>query len=259
MKLVGKDIPATDRWREVGASYASNIDGAYHRQRLGVIASLLPNLAGKRVIDFGCGEGVLAELAVGLGAEVVGMDIDSALLGLARKRVKAIFLRGGVELLREQKRCDVLLAANVLAYMTREEEETFYREAARLGGTLIVTHSNSLFDMFTMNAYTVAFYKEHFGVDPSALLQFHQKPERTSFNIRENPLSYGDKLTRYGFKIERMEYMNYHPKPPLLTKEDPDDMRRERPSTEGVPAWRLAFQCSMFACKALAENRTSNP
>lgn len=259
MKLIGKDITAVDRWRDVGDSYAQNITGAYHRQRLAVIKSLLADVQGKTVVDFGCGEGVLSDwlLRDANANHVTGIDIDQQLYMWALMRGIDVaypgrikFIHGGVEKLAGIDRCDVLVAANVLAYMTREEEDTFYRETARLGASLVVTHSNSLFDMFTLNAYTVAFYRENFGVDVGSLLSFPIRPERNSFNIRENPLAYGEKLAKYGFKIERLEYMNYHPTPPLLTSDDPDDMYRERPNTDAVPEWRRMFQCSMFACKA---------
>ena len=85
----------------------------------------------------------------------------------------------------------------------------FYAEATRIirpGGYLVVTHSNSLFDLFTFNAYTVAFFRDQFDVDPSELLTHSDKPGRMSFNIRENPLSYPSKLERHGFIVEQTEF-----------------------------------------------------
>jgi hypothetical protein len=123
----------------------------------------------------------------------------------------------------------------------------------RPGGTLVITHSNELFDLFTLNRYTRAFFERHFSVDPGSLLAFPDRPSRTTFNVRENPLSYGEKLKPFGFEIDRMEYINRHPAPPLLTADDPDDMKRARPNTLNVPTderWKLNFQCSMFGVRA---------
>jgi chemotaxis methyl-accepting protein methylase len=65
---------------------------------------------------------------------------------------------------------DGLLSFNVLAYLTDEEELTFYQEASRIvkpGGYLVVTHSNRLFDMFSLNQYTISFFKYHLIGDRS--------------------------------------------------------------------------------------------
>lgn len=254
MKKVGKDISASDRWKERASSYAETIGGGYHQHRLEVIGALLPSLKGKTVVDFGCGEGVLTEIAVKAGASVVGVDIERTLLDRARKRVHATYLEGGVERLSEIDAADCVIAANVLAYFTQQEEQTFYTEAARIlrnAGHLVVTHSNALFDLYTFNAFTAAFFRDHFGVDPSSLLVHPDKPARTTFNIRENPLAYPDKLKGYGFSVERMEFMNRHLAPPLLTNADPDDMLRPRPKTLDEPErWKLMFQCSMFGVRA---------
>jgi 2-polyprenyl-3-methyl-5-hydroxy-6-metoxy-1,4-benzoquinol methylase len=52
--------------------------------------SLLGDVAGKRVLDAGCGPGIYAEELVARGAEVVGFDASGRMVELARKR-----LRGG--------------------------------------------------------------------------------------------------------------------------------------------------------------------
>ncbi len=42
------------------------------------------SLAGKRVLDIGCGGGILSESMAGLGAEVTGIDLSEKALGVAR-------------------------------------------------------------------------------------------------------------------------------------------------------------------------------
>jgi 2-polyprenyl-3-methyl-5-hydroxy-6-metoxy-1,4-benzoquinol methylase len=259
MKRVGKDISAARRWEDVASSYAAEIDAAYHAHRLNVIRALFPPLAGKTVLDFGCGDGVLMAEALARGASsVIGLDINETMIALAQARAPAGRChRGGVERLSEFGGADCLIAANVLAYMTDDEETRFYRAAAQVvpvGGHLVVTHSNALFDLFTLNAYTVDFFRRCFEADPTALLAHPDKPSRSSFNIRENPLSYGAKIARYGFREERQEFINYHAMPPLLSGENPDDMKRARPDTLSWPEadrWRLMFQCSMFGSRAV--------
>lgn len=259
MQRVGRDIDARERWKSFSENYASGIDGGYHRHRLAVIEALLPDLADKTVLDFGCGEGVLIGMAEQKGAaQIIGLDVAPALLEKAAARYRATYIEGGVECLRDIPRVDYIIAANVLAYLTNDEEAAFYQESRRLlgeGGHLVVTHSNALFDVFTFNAYTVSFYREQFGVDVSGLLTQPEKPSRITFNVRENPLSYPEKLRAHGFALERMEFMNRHHAPPLLTSDDPDDMKRERPDTLNTPPaerWKQMFQCSMFGVLAKA-------
>jgi SAM-dependent methyltransferase len=50
---------------------------------------------GTRMLDVGCGSGLLCELAEGLGAEVYGIDVTPELLALARERVPGADLREG--------------------------------------------------------------------------------------------------------------------------------------------------------------------
>jgi len=251
MKHLGKDASAADYWTESADDYAAVIDGSYHRHRLSVIRALLPDLAGKDVVDFGCGEGVSVRDAIEAGAHsAIGIDPNSALLNLARKGA-GLFLEGGVDQLANIESADCLISANVLAYLTDEENDRFYVEAARLlrpGGHLVVTHSNNLFDLFTLNAFTVDFFRQMFGVDPSPLLANPDKPERVTYNIRENPLQYPQRLARYGFTVERMEYINHHARPPLLGASE------DFPDTLAVPEeerWKLMFQCSTFGVRAV--------
>lgn len=251
MRKIGKDITAEDRWKAVADSYAAGINGPYHRQRIDAIMNLMLDLQGKTVVDFGCGEGVFCELLTAAGAKILaGIDIEESLLEKARARMAGLYVHGGVEALKSLPPCDVLLAANVLAYLTAEQEQVFYEEAGRIAKYLIVSHSNSLFDLYTLNAYTAAFFKENFGTDVTSLLTHPDKPTRTSFSLREHPLAYPDKLRTFGFEVEAIEYMNYHPIPPLLTNDDPDDMQRERPALGDVAPWKRMFQCSMFAVRA---------
>lgn len=257
MKRVGKEISSVERWEERAASYEAAIGGAYHAHRLRVVKSMLPALDGETVVDFGCGDGVLAAEAQSRKAgRIIGCDPNALLINKAREKlVDAEFHQGGVEILEQldAKVTGCLLAVNVLAYLTETEEERFYRAAARImrsGGCLLITHSNALFDMFTLNAFTAAFFERNFGCDAKSLLQFPQRPQRLSFSIRENPLAYAHKLATFGFRETRQEFMNFHAVPPLLSTEDPDDMDRPRRDTLDWPAaerWKLAFQCSMFA------------
>lgn len=52
--------------------------------RLGWIEAMAGGLSGKRVLDVGCGGGILAEAMAQAGAEVTGIDLSERALGVAR-------------------------------------------------------------------------------------------------------------------------------------------------------------------------------
>lgn len=272
MKRVGKDVSAADYWRERNTSYASKIDGPYHANRLSVIRRLMPERPeAPAVLDFGCGEGIMLEEFAERASALVGIDLDPDLLRLAgerleRRSVTADLRLGGVEALGELQAdaFNLVIALNVAAYFSDEEEERFYRTVHALlrpGGHLVITHSNELFDLYTANAFTVDFFARHFA-DAQAVPALHglwtnpDVPRRTTFNVRENPLNYRYKLERYGFEEAQQEFANFHPLPPLLM--DPagfaDIDARTYADTLDWPAeqrWKLLFQCSMFGVRAV--------
>ena len=102
-----------------------------------------------------------------------------------------------------------MVALNVLAYMEEGEEDQFYRESNRVlkpGGHLLITHSNELFDMFTMNILTVKLFESHFKVKISQYLELSETLPVQTYRIRESPLSYSLKLNGYGFRQEKIDF-----------------------------------------------------
>ncbi|NLB58507.1 MAG: bifunctional 2-polyprenyl-6-hydroxyphenol methylase/3-demethylubiquinol 3-O-methyltransferase UbiG [Gammaproteobacteria bacterium] len=60
---------------------------ALNPARLGYVAARMP-LAGARVLDVGCGGGLLSEAMAGAGAEVTALDLSPALVRVARLHAK---------------------------------------------------------------------------------------------------------------------------------------------------------------------------
>lgn len=69
--------------------YAKNTEdnpwNAYY-ERPGTM-SLLPDISGKTVLDFGCGTGIVSELLIMRGADVVSLDNDAQMIKRARERL----------------------------------------------------------------------------------------------------------------------------------------------------------------------------
>lgn len=255
MQKIGRDVSAAQYWADKNEQYVAALANSYHAHRLGVVKSLIGQFdpAGKTVLDFGCGDGVMLDHFA--GATKIGIEPDKGLISHARARdASATFYLGGPAELAKvpDASIDLVLSLNVNAYMTDAEDRAFYegvRRALKPGGVLVITHSNELFDLFTLNAYTVHFFETHFGTANARwLLVRPSEPADATYNIRENPLTYGRKLALFGLVEERQEFINYHEKPPLLGKD-----RAVYRDTLQVPEhdrWKLMFQCSTFGARA---------
>jgi len=271
--VFGRDVISAAVWEARAESYAADLyrgdgRGPYHAHRLQVIRALIPKEClrrGARVLDFGCGDGVLFPDFVHGGAEIHGLDVAQAMIDRARQLLTTLGqpaeraqVGGAAEMaaLADQS-FDAVLSFNVLAYLTDDEERMFYMHAARIlrpGGALVVTHSNELFDLYTANALTVRFLQDYL-VEPSAHVKIPglftaagEQAEKTRYNVRENPLAYAHKLRRLGFREVRQEFINRHAAPPMLLGE------RTYPDTLSVPEgerWKLLLTCSTFGSCAL--------
>lgn len=257
-------------WAQVAESYRTEMNSSYHRNRLAMVQRLLEaeDLSG-RVLDFGCGDGTLSERAVAAGGNVLAVDADPSMVAFTAARLggtqAAAAVVGEVESLERlpDASFDAILAINVLAYLHGGADGLFYREAARLlkpGSALLVTHSNSLFDLFTLNAFTMRFFRENFSVlgqdcRIETLLTHPDAPDRMPHSVRENPLAYGAKMSAYGLQEVRQEFAIPHALPPLLLNEDPDDLaNRDVPDVEFLPqteVWKKMFLCSIFGSRLI--------
>lgn len=258
MKRIGKDISAAEYWSEENAGYAARIDNAYHAHRLTMIRSLIDPIASEGVVlDFGCGDGVM--LLDFEESRRIGIDPDLDLLNRAKERVPdATFVHGGVNAMKEVEAgsVDLILCLNVAAYFSDEEDQEFYMQVGRVlkrGGALVITHSNELFDLFTLNAFTANFFKNQFGVDASSLLTHPDKPDRITYNVRENPLHYLHKLAAHGLREERQGFSNQHARPPLLDSGFSLETKDYTDTTAVAEEdrWKLLFTCSTFGSRAV--------
>ncbi len=99
-------------------------------------------LAGRALLDLGCGSGLLCRLAADRGADVAGIDICPQLLEIARERTPAADLREGdmSALPFADASFDIVTAANALQFAPDPAEA--FAEAARVlrpRGLLVVS------------------------------------------------------------------------------------------------------------------------
>ncbi|MFQ5792160.1 MAG: SAM-dependent methyltransferase, partial [Acidobacteriota bacterium] len=90
-------------WMRILESAPSRYDLALRLLTLGRLGEVYDRLASRvgqarRVLDLGCGTGSLALRVARKGATVVGMDVSSAMLEVARRRAREEGLADRVEL-----------------------------------------------------------------------------------------------------------------------------------------------------------------
>lgn len=266
-------------WIDDAGVYSEALTNPYHHHRLNVIQSLIPESLWQpkaKVLDYGCGDGVLIESLAKSGANVRGFDISETLIEKTRSRLASVGLShleiscGGCELFSQitDSSLDGILCFNVLAYMTPQETKNFYSEARRtlrLGGYLVVTHSNELFDLFSCNGFTYDFFCKYLVAplyhEPlkSKLPDMEKRrpgrntdvfPQTDNFFNRENPLNYRFKLQEWGFKELRQEFINHHAAPPALLE---SDNYIDTLDWGDEDRWKLMFVCSTFGSCAMLE------
>ena len=127
------------RWR------ASTLGRITDRLEGALLRDMLGDVAGRAVLDLGCGDGKLAVRLAALGAGVVGLDPDPAMLRAAASRAAAAgvgveFAAGRAQTLPfPDRRFDVVVAVTVLCFVP--DAEAAFREIARVlrpGGAVVI-------------------------------------------------------------------------------------------------------------------------
>jgi SAM-dependent methyltransferase len=117
--------------------------------RLAWAATVVDPRPGDRVLEVGCGHGVLVDLLAGCGAEVVGVDRSATMIAAAARRNQAVVAAGRVRLLTgplvdvaPDGPFDAVVSFNVRAFWTPPAPE--WDVAARVlaaGGRAVVAFS----------------------------------------------------------------------------------------------------------------------
>lgn len=78
-----------EAYEQLAEAYAAHVDTKPHNAYYDrpAVMSLLPELAGLRVLDAGCGPGAYAEALADKGADVVAVDCSPKMASLARQRL----------------------------------------------------------------------------------------------------------------------------------------------------------------------------
>lgn len=165
-----------------------------------------PPLAGRRVLDVGCGGGILAEPLARLGGTVTGIDLVARALHVARRHAAeeglevAYRLEPAEALAAAGERFDLVVASEVIEHV--EEQAGFVATLASLtapGGVLVVTTLNR-----TRRAYLEAIVGAEYllGWLPRGTHRWRRfvKPAELAASLR-----------RSGFVVERLAGLGWSP------------------------------------------------
>ncbi|MEM6996219.1 MAG: class I SAM-dependent methyltransferase, partial [Myxococcota bacterium] len=114
--------------------------------------SLLPELAGRRVLDAGCGPGLYADELLARGAEVVAADVTPEMIDLARERIGDRATLHVADLSQPltfaaDEEFDVVVSPLMLDYI--EDWQPVFAEFFRVlrpGGLLVYSHGHPMSD-----------------------------------------------------------------------------------------------------------------
>ena len=115
------------------------------RMRAAMLDCLPDDLRGARVLDAGCGTGMMTEELARRGADVVAVDISPSLIGIARKRIpeqlqSRVAFRSGDMLDPKLGRFDHVLAMDSLIYYSAADIGSALAELGpRTSGSIVFT------------------------------------------------------------------------------------------------------------------------
>jgi magnesium-protoporphyrin O-methyltransferase len=88
------DRTALDAWKQLTSDapvsrIRATVRAGRDRMRALLLGWLPEDLSGRRLLDAGCGTGALSFAAARRGARIIGVDVSSSLIGIARDRMPA--------------------------------------------------------------------------------------------------------------------------------------------------------------------------
>lgn len=262
-------------------------DGRYpsNEYRLKIALNLIEKTPGQKVLDAGCGNGIVGVNVLRKGYDWYGFDISGEMVKRARDLLRdegqdpdRAFSGDVYHMAFPDRTFDTVLLLGVLQHLP--DHEQIFSEIHRVlkpEGELIVSLDNSLFSLFTLNQHTVNFLRnilEHYQMPAEQLedcLRHYgeliqvdkvvsvKKVIQTSVELDNkgsrqydyNPLNVCDQFNALGFRVLNMRFYHYHPFPPRFEKQYEEIFKTFAQTMENVEYdWRGAILCNQFVVRA---------
>ena len=197
---------ALDAYDSMAEGYAAAIEenprSAYYERP--AIMDLLPDVSGRRVLDAGCGPGVMMEWFLSQGANVVGVDVSANMLKLAEQRVGDAAVLHVADLEQPMpfladSSFDVILSSGTLGYV--RDWLALFREFSRVlkpGGCVVLSvgHPCSEYTLNETDDYFSTELREYTwgGLGAPIVVPCYRRPLSDMT----------DPIVRAGFSIERV-------------------------------------------------------
>jgi len=138
--------------RKYFEGHIARYDGQVYCQRVSNVGRFMGDVAGKRVLDLGCGVGFFGGTAQQRGARVTGLDFSAVALQLCRQRQPQMaVLRGDATRLPfASGSFDVVLLNDIIEHLAEDLGRAMLAEVFRVlrpGGRLVVDTDNDAFIM----------------------------------------------------------------------------------------------------------------
>jgi SAM-dependent methyltransferase len=223
-----------DRIADDYAAPADPYVARYHAKRFEKAVAMLDGLSG-RMYDFGCGNGELFRRLPHFDAE--GCDLSPAMIAIAKQQSPNVRVHvGGIEcFLDKPGPYNVVVCLNTLPYLSEDDEIAFFAHCRKIARHVLISHSNKLFDLVTLNRYTVDFFRRELSsfvsADAMALLPSlltnanHPPLNDKNASDREIVPKHGVDPFTYrpdGFEVIKTATFNTFPLPPAILQSRQD-------------------------------------
>ena len=239
----------------------------------------------KHFVDIGCGGGHLSERFLLSGATGICVDFSPRMLAWCGSRMDSLgvprqsyrLLEGFASDLKaiETDSADLVLCIGPLEYCSDAEADAILAECVRIarpGGSIVTAHLNMLFDLFTLDKFTVEFYRRSiapaFAMDDSkvdwvigkmrdrlSLSETGTKTESIREDVKtrtDNPLTVREKFRDVGLTVQDMRFVRFFAAPPFCGNEDRSIAEQPVSLEEELSAnWLGYIAASSFIVKSI--------
>ena len=231
-------------WDNVASWYDEHLEKSSDSYQAKVIAPNLLRLMaikkGDHILDLACGQGYFARLVQNLGASVVGVDLSSELVSLAREKSKDIFYNVASSENTKLKKESFDKAFTVLAFENIQNIDGTLLEVKR-----VLKKEGSFFLVLLHLAFRIPQYSD-WGFDDKKSIQYrrvdkylsevkisieqnpHKGKKKTSSTTFHRPLQWYMKMfKKHGFVISGMEEWISHKKSQQGPRQSAEDTARK--------------------------------